>query len=86
MSLVEPGVFGYLPYTLAIINTLRRIRADNTTHHNICIVPRQLFGLTALRPHQYMSPDYYYYNVSLGELTTNINSSIIITALAAPHI
>ena len=30
MSLVEPGVFDYLPYTLAIINTLRRSDVPTT--------------------------------------------------------
>ena len=60
------------------------LRTDNNTRHNICIVPRQSFVLATLRPHQYMSPDYYYYNLGLGELTALI--TIITTALTALHI
>ena len=61
MSLVEPGVFDYLPYTLAIINTLRRSDVPTTRLVTISALypARQLLVLTALRPHQYMSPDYY---------------------------
>jgi hypothetical protein len=59
-----------LPYNLARINSLV-LRTDNNTRHNIYIVPRQLYILTALRPHQYMCPDYYYYNLGLGEYHTN---------------
>ena len=72
ISLVEPGVFGYLSYTLARINT-RLLRTDNNTRHNICIVPRQLFvrssGASASSIHESWL---LLLQLRLGELTTLI--------------